>query len=111
MPPALVEIAADGATAFRAERERKQPVGIRRALLRIGEDHAGFDGHGVGLGVDRTDFVEAAHGDDDLAVMRDLAADKAGVAALRYQRGPGFAGKLADRRDFRRRAGRRISGE
>ena len=36
--------------------------------------------------------------------LRGLAADQAGIAALRHQRDSVFAGELADRRDFRGRA-------
>src|SRR6476646_1367584 len=36
--------------------------------------------------------------------MRGLSADQTGIAALRYQRDPVLAGKLANRGDFRSRA-------
>jgi hypothetical protein len=38
-------------------------------------------------------------------MMRGLAADQAGIAALRHQRDFVLAGELADRGHFRRRAG------
>ena len=98
------EIAADGAASFRAERQRKQPVDLGGALLRDLQHHAGLAGHGVGGGVDVADLVHPPHRDHHLAIMRGLAADKAGVAALRHQRDSVFAGELADRGDFRGRA-------
>ena len=42
--------------------------------------------------------------DHDLAIVRRLAADEAGVAALRHQRDPVLVGELADRGDFGGRA-------
>ena len=80
------EIAADGAAAFGAERQRKQPVGVGRALLRVLQDHAGLAGHGVGRGVEVANAVHPPHRDHHLAVVRRLPADEAGVAALRHQR-------------------------
>ena len=99
------EIATDGAASFRAERQWKQPVRVCRALLRIGEDHAGFDGHGVGLCVHRANLVEPPCRDHHFAVVRDLSADKPRIAALRHQRGLCFGGELADRGDLCGRAG------
>ena len=44
--------------------------------------------------------VEPVEREDDLIVMRDLAADQSGIAALRYDRGSGVVGKLEDGGDF-----------
>ena len=74
------------------------------ALLRDLQHHAGLAGHGVGRGVDVADLVQPPHRDHHLAVMRRLAADEPGIAALRHQRDSVFAGELADRGDFRGRA-------
>ncbi len=76
-----------------------------RALLRDLQHHAGLAGHGVGGGIDLADLVQPPQRDNDLAMMRGLAADQAGIAALRHQRDFVFAGELADRGHFRRRAG------
>ena len=38
------------------------------------------------VGVDLADAVEPVERQHDLAVMRDLAADQAGIAALRHDR-------------------------
>ncbi len=75
-----------GAASLRAERQRKQPVDLGRLLLGDLQHHTGFAGHGVGGRVDVADLVHAAHRDYDLAIMRRLAADQAGIAALWHQR-------------------------
>ena len=98
------EIAADGAASFRAERQRKQAVDVGGGLLRLDEHDAGLAGHGVRRGVDLADLVHARERQHDLAVVRRLAADKAGIAALRHDRGIRLVGELQDGRDFRRRA-------
>ena len=58
------EIAADGAAAFRAERERKQPVDRGRRLLRFGQHDAGLAGHRVRCGIDLADPVEPRERED-----------------------------------------------
>ena len=74
------------------------------ALLRDLQHHAGLAGHGVGGGIDLADLVQPPQRDDHLAIVRGLAADQAGIAALRHQRDLVLAGELADRGHFRRRA-------
>ena len=69
------------------------------------QHYAGLAGHGVGGGVDFADIVHPPHRDDDFAIMRGLAADQAGIAALRHQRDLVLAGELADRGNFGRGAG------
>ena len=94
------EIAADGATALGAERQREQAIDLAGALLRDLQHHAGLAGHGVGGGVDLANLVQPPQRDDDLAMMRGLPANQAGIAALRDQRNFVFAGELADRGYF-----------
>ena len=92
------KIAADGGAAFAAERERKQPVGGGGGGLRIRQHHAGLAGHGARSRIDLADLVEPREREDDLvaAFVRDRAADHAGVAALRHDRGAGLGGELED---------------
>ena len=104
------EIAADGAASLGAERQREQPVGGCRRLLRLLQHHAGFAGHGVRRGIDLADFVEAGERDQQFAVERNLAADQAGIAALRHHRRAGLVGELEDRRHFGDRAGAQQHG-
>src|SRR3546814_3820045 len=54
------EIAADGATAFGAEAERKEAAGFTGRRLYSGEDAAGLDRHGVTARVDLADAVAPA---------------------------------------------------
>ena len=68
------EVAADGATALGAERQRKQAVDLRGGLLRLGQDDAGFAGHGVGGGVDFADAVEPREREREL--RRDAASGR-----------------------------------
>ena len=105
------EIAADGAAALGAERERKQAPGLGRGALRVGEDDAGLAGHGVGGGIDLADAVEPLERQHDLAVVRGLAADQAGIAALRHDGRAGLVRELEDGGDFADRAGRSTKGE
>ncbi len=98
------EIAADGAAALGAERERKQPVGVGRGLLRLHQHDARLAGHGVRRGVDLADAVEPGERDQELAVVRDLPADQPGIAALRHDRRAGLVGEPQDRGDLGDRA-------
>ena len=52
------EIAADGAGAFGAERQRKQAIDCSAASCAFAQRDAGLAGHGVGGGVDLADLVE-----------------------------------------------------
>ena len=99
------EIAADGAGAFRTERQREQTPSRFRRLLRPLQDDAGLDGDGVGRGIDLADFIESGQRQYQFAVERNLSADQSGIAALRHHRRFGFVGEFEDRRDFLRRAG------
>src|SRR5580704_14132394 len=87
------QIAPDGAAAFGAERQRKQASGGGGGFLRARQDDARLAGHGVRGGVDLADAVEPLERQHDLAVERGLAADQAGIAALRHDRGPGLVGQ------------------
>ncbi len=96
------EIAADPAGAFRAERQRKQPAMRFGRLLDLGKNAAAIGDDHVCHRIDVADPVHPFERQDDigLALARRLAADKAGIAGLRHDRGAGFAGKLQDCRDF-----------
>ena len=91
------EIAADGATALGAERQREQAIDLAGARLRDLQHHAGLAGHGVRGGIDLANLVQPAQRDHDLAMVRGLPADETGIAALRHQRDFVLAGELADR--------------
>src|SRR6516165_4867944 len=88
------EIAADGAGAFGGQELRIEPVDRGSGLARALQGDAGLAGDGVGGRIDFADAVEPVEREDDLIVMRDLAADQSGIAALRYDRGSGVVGKL-----------------
>jgi len=75
----------------------------RRKLHHL-QDHASFTGHGVGGGVELADFVQPPERNDDLAMVRRLAADEAGIAALRHESDLVRIGKLADLANFGGRA-------
>ena len=79
--------------------------------LRVLQHDAGLAGHGVGGGVDLADLVHPPQRDHDLAMMRGLAADQTGIAALRHQRDFMLGGELADRGYLGGRSGRSTSGE
>ncbi|MEY9898125.1 hypothetical protein ABIA44_002299 [Bradyrhizobium sp. USDA 329] len=105
MPPALVERLPPMVQLPSApKRERKQPVHLCRLRLRDLQHHAGLAGHGVGGGIDLADLVEPAQRHHHLAIVRRLAADEPGIAALRHQRDLVRGGELADRGDLRCRA-------
>ena len=98
------EIAADGAGAFRRQQLRIEPVDRGRRLARAAERHAGLAGDGVGDRVDLADAVEPRERQHDLAMVRDLPADEAGIAALRHDRRARLVGELEDRGDLGDRA-------
>ena len=98
------EIAADGAGALRRQQLRIEPVHGRRRLARPQQRHAGLAGHGIGDRIDLADAVEAVERQHDLAVLRDLPADQAGIAALRNDRGRGVVRELEDFGDLGDRA-------
>src|SRR5262245_22419855 len=90
------EVAADGAAAFGAERERKEAAGGGRGLLCLDENDARLAGHGVGGRIDLANTVEASQRHQGLALVWRLTADEAGVATLRHDRGIGFVRKSED---------------
>ena len=98
------EVAADGAAALGAERQREQAVGGGGGLLRLHQHHPGLAGHGAGRRIDLADAVEPGQREHDLAVEGDLAADQAGIAALGHDRRRGRVGELEDRGDLRDRS-------
>ena len=100
------QIAAYGARAFRGERQRKQPVLRVRGLLQAQQGHARFDRHGVRRRIDLAHLVHAVERQHDLraAFIGRLAANEAGVAALRHDRRVGLVADLENRRDLRGRA-------
>ncbi len=93
---------ADGGRAFGRQRQRKITPGLFGDLLRFEQAQTRFQHHGV---VDRRDVADRAHAfkrDQDFAEW-DLAADQAGIAALR---GDGDAGVEADLDHLRHFLGR-----
>jgi hypothetical protein len=98
------EVAADGAGAFRRQELRIEPVGLGRGLARALQRHAGFHRHRVGDGVDLAHLVEPVEREHDFVVMRDLASDEAGVAALRHDRRLRLVGEFDDLRHLFDRA-------
>ena len=76
------EVAADGAGAFRRQQLRIEPVGVGGGFARALQGDAGLAGDGVGNRIDLADLVHAVEREHHLAVVRDLAPDQAGVAAL-----------------------------
>ena len=99
------EIPADLAAALGAEAQRKQPVGLGRRLVQIGEDAAGLDGHREIDRVERADPVHPAERQDDVVAVcgRDPAADEPGIAALRHDRQSRLGADPHHRRDLRGR--------
>ncbi len=94
------EIAADGAGAFRRQELRIEPVDRRRGLAGALQGDAGLAGDGVRGRIDLADAVEPVERQHDLVVQRDLAADEAGIAALRHDRRRRLVGELEDFRHF-----------
>ena len=99
------DVAANGAAAFRRQRQRKQPIGGERRRLGFAERDAQFANHHVAVDVDLADGAQALGRNDDLlaAQVGRLAADEAGVAALRHH---GDARLIAEGRDIRDFLGR-----
>ncbi len=95
------KVAADGAGAFGRQELRIKPVHLRGSLAGALQGDACFTGNGVRRRIDFADAVEPIERQHDLVVQRDLAADEAGVAALRHDRRAGVIGKLGDCRYFR----------
>ncbi|MCY1526134.1 hypothetical protein D9M68_611380 [compost metagenome] len=96
------DIAANLATAARAQVHRKKPVGGARGVLRGLQRGAGQHGHGAGL---RVDFFHAAHAlqrQHQFAAGRGSRARQPGQASLRHHRLPAA---IADRQ-YRRHLGR-----
>ena len=108
------KIAADGAASFRRQQLRIEPVDVGRGLARALQGDAGLAGDGVGDRIDLADLVHAVERQHDLAVVRNLSADQAGVAALRDDRGRGLVGDLEQLGHFLGRARpqhhRRVAG-
>ena len=98
------EIAADGAGPLRRQQLRIEPVHACRRLTRPQQRDAGLAGHGVGNGIDLANAIEAVEREHDLAVLRDLPADEAGIAALRNDGRGRFVRELEDVGDLRHRA-------
>ncbi len=101
------EIAADGAGALGGEGEGKQAADAIGFFPGRGEHHAGLDRHRAGGEVDVAQGPHALQRKHDRPVLwrGDLAADKAGIAALRHDGRARRAAKPDDGGDLRRRAG------
>ena len=99
MLPPIVHVPSD------ASDKRKQAIGGERRGLRFAERDARFADHHVAVAVDLADRAQALGRDDDLlaAQIRRLAADEAGVAALRDH---GHSRLIAEGRDIRDFLGR-----
>ena len=82
------QIAANRARAFRAQRQRKQPVGIARHVLQVLQNTARLHGHCV---VQRVNFAHAVQPRQrqqqcPTGTVRHTGAGHAGVATLRHDR-------------------------
>jgi hypothetical protein len=114
------DVAADGATAARAEVERKHQAVLLDPLLELLQRRAGLHDSDAGGGVDLFDRVHALHREHDLVRIRQRAAHQAGHAALRRDRhavamtepeqGGDILGRLRadDRARFRHRIARQV---
>ena len=96
------EHAADLGASLGGEAQGEQPAGAGRDLLSLRQRKPRFHNHGVGGEVDVAHPIEPFERDHHLvsALERNLAADEAGIAALRHDRGPRLVGDLKDRRDL-----------
>ena len=108
------EIAADGAGAFRRQRQRKQSAGLLRRFLHGKQRQARFHRHGHGGLIGLAHLVHALQGQNHFVLAgffagyrltRNLAADQAGIAALGHDRRVSFGAELQNGGDFRGRAG------
>ncbi len=101
------DVAADGGGPLRRERQRKQTIGRQRGGLRLGERHACFADHHVGVRINLADRLQPLGRQDDLVacLVRRLAADEPGIAALRHDSDPRLVAEGHDGRDFRGRPG------
>ena len=86
--------AADRRDVARAEIDAVLPARVARLRLQSRQRHARLRGDLTGARVDRTDLVEAAEVEHELAVQRHRTADEPGVAALRHD---GDARRVAER--------------
>ena len=79
------QVTADAAGAFRAQRQGEQPVFGLGGLLRVGEDAAGLDQHGVTHGIDVFDRVHPLERKHDFTpgLGWHRTADQSGIAPLR----------------------------
>ena len=98
------EVAANGASAFGGKELRIEPVDRGGRFARALQGDAGLAGDGVGGRIDFADAVEPIEREHDLVVMRDLAADEAGIAALRHDGRCGVVGEHEDRGHFGNRS-------
>ena len=96
------DVAANGAGAFRRQRQRKQAIGGERCRLRFAECNAGFANHQVAVHVNLADRAQALGRNDNFlaAQVGRLAADEAGVASLWNHADPRLVAESRDLRDF-----------
>ena len=73
---------------------RIKSIGRGGRITGMLQGNTGLTCHGVGGRVDFTDSIKARQRQHDLIVMRRLAANQSGVAALRHDRGAGRIGEL-----------------
>ena len=103
MPPALVASTPPiCALPSEARLKGNSRPALGRDLLSLRQRKPRFHSHGVGGEVDVAHPIEPFERDHHLvsALERDLAADEAGIAALRHDRGPRLVGELKDRGDL-----------
>ena len=86
LPPALRDIAADGATAACAEVEWKHQAVLLDPLLKLLQRCAGLRDRDAGGGVDLFNRIHALHRQHDFVRIRQRAAHQPGHAALRRHR-------------------------
>ena len=104
------EIAANAAAPLRGQRQRKEAACLLGDVLAFLQRQARLDGHARAHRIDMADLVHARDRDDDLAMLRDLAAHKTCVARLWNHGEVQLVGERHDAAHLFRRAGAQHEG-
>ncbi|RMO19604.1 hypothetical protein ALQ47_05258 [Pseudomonas cichorii] len=80
------QVAANGATALRAQTQREQAVGLASLVLKVLQDATGFDSQSVVVGIDLAHTVHAFQQQQNrlAAGIRGCSAHQPGVTALHH---------------------------